>query len=136
MKAEEIEFLTMEHIEDAQQIQIALQNTQNELWKRLKTEVAKQINVRPAIPVDNSINTLGYDTENGKRMDLYFNLDNTNLIIPQFHIGALIYNVGQEVIEETFLILNISVLIDSSYFAEVVETYANWIKKQLEANKN
>ena len=39
MKAEEIEFLTMENIEDAQQIQIALQNTQNELWKKFKKEL-------------------------------------------------------------------------------------------------
>lgn len=135
MKTEELIFNTAESIEDAQRVQVALENTQYDLWRNFKKTVAKQIDVQPAIPVDNNINTLGYDTENGKRMDLYFNLDNNNLIIPQFHIGALIYNVGQEVIEETFLILNISVLIDSSYFAEVVETYTNWIIKKLDENK-
>lgn len=109
MKAEEIEFLTIQNIEDAQQIQIALQNTQNELWRKLKKEVARQIDVKPAIPIDNNLNILNYDAVNGKRISLSFNLDNDKSTIPQFHIGALIYDIGQKTIEETYEIVNIAI---------------------------
>ncbi len=125
-----------EQIEYDQRRQIILQNTQNELWRRLKKEVAKQINIQPAIPVDNNLNILNYDATNGKRISLSFNLDNDKSTIPQFHIGGLVYSIAQKTIEETYEITNIAMLIDDNSFVELAEKYANWINEKLEANKN
>ena len=45
-------FQTAKNIENAQQIWVELENTQNSLWKRLKKEITAQIDVKPAIPVN------------------------------------------------------------------------------------
>lgn len=136
MKTEELIFNTAESIEDAQRVQVALENTQYDLWRNFKKAVATQIDVKPTIPFDNNIDVLGYDTENGKRLNLYFNLDMNEFAIPKFHIGADISNIGQDTLEEIFMITNISTLVTKTSFEELAEKYADWIKKQLEANKN
>ena len=136
MKTEELIFNTAESIEDAQRVQVALENTQYDLWRNFKKAVATQIDVKPTIPFDNNIDVLGYDTENGKRLNLYFNLDMNEFTIPKFHIGAGISNIGQDTLEEIFMITNISTLVTKTSFEELAEKYADWIKKQLEANKN
>lgn len=56
--------------------------------------------------------------------------------IPKFHIGAGISNIGQDTLEEIFMITNISTLVNRNSFEELAKKYADWIKKQLEANKN
>lgn len=136
MKTEELIFNTAESIEDAQRVQVALENTQYDLWRNFKKAVATQIDVKPTIPFDNNIDVLGYDTENGKRLNLYFNLDMNEFTIPKFHIGAGISNIGQDTLEEIFMITNISTLVNRNSFEELAKKYADWIKKQLEANKN
>lgn len=136
MKTEELIFNTAESIEDAQRVQVALENAQYDLWRNFKKAVATQIDVKPRIPFDNNIDVLGYDTENGKRLNLYFNLDMNEFAIPKFHIGAGIYSVGQDTLEEIFMITNISTLVNRNSFEELAKKYADWIKKQLEANKN
>lgn len=136
MKTEELIFNTAESIEDAQRVQVALENTQYDLWRNFKKAVATQIDVKPTIPFDNNIDVLGYDTENGKRLNLYFNLDMNEFAIPKFHIEAGISNIGQDTLEEIFMITNISTLVNRNSFEELAKKYADWIKKQLEANKN
>ena len=138
-------FQTVEDIENAQQIWVELENTQNSLWKRLKKEIAAQIDVKkeiaaqidvkPAIPADNDIRQLCYDAENGKRLELCFNTDIENSVIPKFHIGAYIYSVGQTTIEEKYTVINISTLADNNFISESAEKYADWIKKKLDENK-
>ena len=128
-------FQTVEDIENAQQIWVELENTQNSLWKRLKKEIAAQIEVKPAIPADNDIRQLCYDAENGKRLELCFNTDIENSVIPKFHIGAYIYSVGQTTIEEKYTVINISTLADNNFISESAEKYADWIKKKLDENK-
>ena len=114
-------FQTVEDIENAQQIWVELENTQNSLWKRLKKEIAAQIEVKPAIPADNDIRQLCYDAENGKRLELCFNTDIENSVIPKFHIGAYIYSVGQTTIEEKYTVINISTLADNNFISESAE---------------
>ena len=109
MKTEELIFNTAESIEDAQRVQVALENTQYDLWRNFKKAVATQIDVKPTIPFDNNIDVLGYDTENGKRLNLYFNLDMNEFAIPKFHIGAGISNIGQDTLEEIFMITNMQI---------------------------
>ena len=128
-------FQTVEDIENAQQIWVELENNQNSLWKRLKKEIAAQIDVKPAIPADNDIRQLCYDAENGKRLELCFNTDIENSVIPKFHIGAYIYSVGQTTIEEKYTVINISTLADNNFISESAEKYADWIKKKLDENK-
>lgn len=113
-----------------------VENTQYDLWRNFKKAVATQIDVKPTIPFDNNIDVLGYDTENGKRLNLYFNLDMNEFAIPKFHIGAGISIIGQDTLEEIFMITNISTLVNRNSFEELAKKYADWIKKQLEANKN
>ncbi len=128
-------FQTAEDIENAQQIWVELENTQNSLWKRLKKEIAAQIDVKPAIPADNDIRQLCYDAENGKRLEVCFNTDIENSVIPKFHIGAYIYSVGQTTIEEKYTVINIAALADNNFIAESAAKYADWIKKKLDENK-
>ena len=128
-------FQTAEDIENAQQIWIELENTQNSLWKRLKKEIAAQIDVKPAIPADNDIRQLCYDAEDGKRLELCFNTDMENSVIPKFHIGAYIYSSGQTTIEEKYTVINIAALADDNFIAESAAKYADWIKKKLDENK-
>lgn len=128
-------FQTAEDIENAQQIWVELENTQNSLWKRLKKEIAAQIDVKPAIPADNDIRQLCYDAENGKRLEVCFNTDIENSVIPKFYIGAYIYSVGQTTIEEKYTVINISALADDNFIAESAAKYAYWIKKKLDENK-
>ena len=135
MKTEELIFKTAESIEDAQRVQVALENTQYDLWRNLKKAIATQIDVKPAIPFDNNINVLGYDTKNGKRLNLYFNLDMNEFEIPKFHIGAGISNIGQTALEETFMITNISTLVNRNSFEELAKKYADWIIKKLDENR-
>lgn len=135
MKVDVKNFQTTKDIENAQQIWVELENTQNALWKRLKKEIAAQIDVKPAIPVDNNIRQLCYDTENGKRLELRFNTDMENSVIPKFHIGAYIYSIGQTTIEEKYTVINISALADDNFIAESAAKYADWIKKKLDENK-
>lgn len=136
MKVDVKNFQTTKDIENAQQIWVELENTQNSLWKRLKKEIAAQIDVKPAIPVDNNIRTLSYDAENGKRLEVCFNTDMENSVIPKFHIGAYIYSSGQTTIEEIYtMIINISTLADNNFIPESAEKYADWIKKKLDENK-
>lgn len=56
-------------------------------------------------------------------------------VVPKFHIGAVIYSIGQDTIEETSTIINISSLADDNFIAESAEKYADWIKKKLDENK-
>lgn len=135
MKVDVKNFQTAKDIENAQQNWVELENTQNSLWQRLKKEIAAQIDVKPAIPVDNDIRQLCFDAENGKRLELCFNTGMENSVIPQFHIGAYIYSSGQTTIEETYMITNISTLIDDNFIAKLAEKYAYWIKKELEENR-
>ena len=135
MKTEERIFNTAESIEDAQRVQVALENTQYDLWRNFKKAVATQIDVKPTIPFDNNIDVLGYDTENGKRLNLYFNLDMNELAIPKFHIGAGISNIGQDTLEEIFMITNISTLVNRNSFEELAKKYADWIIKKLDENR-
>ena len=131
MKTEELIFNTAESIEDAQRAQVALENTQYDLWRNFKKAVATQIDVKPAIPFDNNIDVLG----DGKRLNLYFNLDMNEFAIPKFHIGAGISIIGQDTLEEIFMITNISTLVNRNSFEELAEKYANWIIKKLNENK-
>ena len=135
MKVDVKNFQTAKDIENAQQNWVELENTQNSLWKRLKKEIAAQIDVKPAIPLDNDIRQLCYDAENGKRLELCFNNSMENSVIPKFHIGAYIYSSGQTTIEETYMITNISTLIDDNFIAKLAKKYAYWIKKKLDENK-
>ena len=135
MKVDVKKFQTAKDIENAQQIWVELENTQNSLWKRLKKEIAAQIDVKPAYPVDNNIQALGYNAANGKRLDVCFNTDMEKFVLPKFHIGAVIYSIGQDTIEETSTIINISSLADDNFIAESAEKYADWIKKKLDENK-
>lgn len=136
MKVDVKNFQTAKDIENAQQIWVELENTQNSLWKRLKKEIAAQIDVNPAIPVDNNIRTLSYDAENGKRLEVCFNTDMENSVIPKFHIGAYIYSSCQTTIEEIYtMIINISTLADNNFISESAAKYADWIKKKLDENK-
>lgn len=66
MKVDVKKFQTAKDIEKAQQIWVELEKAQNSLWKRLKKEIAAQIDVKPAYPVDNNIQALGYNAANGK----------------------------------------------------------------------
>lgn len=135
MKVDVKNFQTAKDIENAQQNWVELENTQNSLWKRLKKEISAQIDVKPAIPVDNNIRQLCYDAPNGKRLELCFNTGMENSVIPKFHVGAYIYSSGQTTIEETYMITNISTLIDENFIAKLAEKYAYWIKKKLEENR-
>lgn len=135
MKVDVKNFQTAKDIENAQQNCVELENTQNSLWKRLKKEISAQIDVKPAIPVDNNIRQLCYDAPNGKRLELCLNTGMENSVIPKFHVGAYIYSSGQTTIEETYMITNISTLIDENFIAKLAEKYAYWIKKKLEENR-
>lgn len=135
MRTEELIFNTTESIEDAQSVQVALENAQYDLWRNFKKAVATQIDVKPAIPFDNNIDVLGYDTENEKRLNLYFNLDMNEFEIPKFHIGAGISNIGQDTLEEIFMITNISTLVNRNSFEELAKKYADWIIKRIDENK-
>lgn len=125
-------FRTAKDIENAQQIWVELENAQNSLWKRLKKEIAARLDVKPAYPVDNNIRELGYNAGNGKRLSVCFNTDMNKFVVPKFHIGAVIYSIGQDTVEETYMIKNISTLTDDNLIAELAEKYANWIKKKLD----
>lgn len=134
MKVDVKNYKTAKDIENAQQIWTELENTQNSLWKRLKNEIAVQIDVKSALPVDNNIHELCYDAPNGKHLGICFNTSMAKFVVPKFHIGAVLFNVGQDAIEETFAITNICNLADDIFFTELVEKYAYWIKKKLDKN--
>lgn len=56
--------------------------------KDLKKEIVAQIDVKPAYPVDNNIRALSCDAENEKLLELCFNTDMGNSVIPKSRIGA------------------------------------------------